>query len=113
MTSAFDQLATAILDGKPATEDDALAVLRAHDDELMDLVAAAGRLRRSGLTAAALAFSARQESGQRWGGETRLDQVLSFAKAYMHPYSKLRSNLSNLNLILRPKNNLIDSEKNC
>ena len=37
---------TPILDGKPATEDDALAVLRAHDDELLDVVAAAGRLRR-------------------------------------------------------------------
>ncbi|HEX5091033.1 MAG TPA: biotin synthase BioB [Nocardioides sp.] len=44
--SSFDQLADAILDGKPATEDDALAVLRAHDDELLDVVAAAGRLRR-------------------------------------------------------------------
>ncbi|MET0524459.1 MAG: biotin synthase BioB [Nocardioides sp.] len=43
---SFDQLASSILDGKPATEDDALAVLRAHDDELIDLVAAAGRLRR-------------------------------------------------------------------
>src|SRR5690242_17411833 len=46
MTSVFDQLATSILDGKPATADDALAVLRAHDDELLELVAAAGRLRR-------------------------------------------------------------------
>lgn len=43
----FDQLATSILEGKPATEDDALAVLRAHDDELLDVVAAAGRLRRA------------------------------------------------------------------
>jgi biotin synthase len=42
----FDQLASSVLDGKPATEDDALAVLRAHDDELMDVVAAASRLRR-------------------------------------------------------------------
>ena len=46
MTSSFDQLASSILDGKPATEDDALAVLRAHDDELLDVVAAAVRLRR-------------------------------------------------------------------
>jgi biotin synthase len=46
MTGSFDQLASAILDGKPATEDDALAVLRAHDDELIDVVAAASRLRR-------------------------------------------------------------------
>ncbi len=46
MTTSFDQLATGILDGKPATEDDALSVLRAHDDELLDVVAAAGRLRR-------------------------------------------------------------------
>ena len=47
MTSSFfDQLADSVLDGKPATEDDALAVLRAHDDELLDVVAAAGRLRR-------------------------------------------------------------------
>jgi biotin synthase len=44
--TSFDQLASSILDGKPATEDDALAVLRAHDDELLDVVAAAGRLRR-------------------------------------------------------------------
>ncbi len=44
--SSFDQLASSILDGKPATEDDALAVLRSHDDELMDVVAAASRLRR-------------------------------------------------------------------
>lgn len=47
MTTTFDQLATSILDGKPATEDDALAVLRANDDELLDVVAAAGRLRRA------------------------------------------------------------------
>ena len=46
MTSFFDQLADSVLDGKPATEDDALAVLQAHDDELLDVVAAAGRLRR-------------------------------------------------------------------
>ncbi len=45
-STSYDQLASAILDGKPATEDDALAVLRAHDDELLDVVAAAGRLRR-------------------------------------------------------------------
>ena len=45
-SSFFDQLADSVLDGKPATEDDALAVLGAHDDELLDLVAAAGRLRR-------------------------------------------------------------------
>jgi biotin synthase len=43
----FDELATSILAGKPATEDDALAVLRAHDDELLDVVAAGGRLRRA------------------------------------------------------------------
>lgn len=43
----FDELATSILAGKPATEDNALAVLRAHADELLDVVAAAGRLRRA------------------------------------------------------------------
>ena len=47
MTTTFDQLATRILDGSAATEADALAVLRAHDDELLDVVAAAGRLRRA------------------------------------------------------------------
>jgi len=46
MTTSFHELASNILEGKPATEDDALAVLRAHDDELLDLVAAASRLRR-------------------------------------------------------------------
>ncbi|HXH77788.1 biotin synthase BioB [Nocardioides sp.] len=47
MTTTFDQLATSILAGTPATEDDALAVLRAGDEELLDVVAAAGRLRRA------------------------------------------------------------------
>jgi biotin synthase len=46
LTTTFDQLASSILDGTPATADDALAVLRAPDDELLDVVAAAGRLRR-------------------------------------------------------------------
>ena len=47
MTTTFDQLATSILAGTPATEDDALAVLRARDEDLLDVVAAAGRLRRA------------------------------------------------------------------
>src|SRR5690242_15092554 len=46
MTSRFDQLADRILAGGSVTEDDALAVLRAEDAELMHVVAAAGRLRR-------------------------------------------------------------------
>jgi biotin synthase len=46
MSAQFDQLATRILDGGAATEAEALAVLRATDAELMDVVAAAGRLRR-------------------------------------------------------------------
>lgn len=47
MTTQFDQLADTILAGGSATEDDALAVLRADDADLMHLVAAAGRLRRA------------------------------------------------------------------
>ena len=47
MSTSFDQLATTILDGGSATQEDALAVLRADDSELMDLVAAASRLRRA------------------------------------------------------------------
>lgn len=47
MTTSYDQLASSILAGKPATEDDALAILRSHDDELLDVVAAAARLRRA------------------------------------------------------------------
>ncbi|EGD40256.1 biotin synthase [Nocardioidaceae bacterium Broad-1] len=46
MTTAFDQLADRILSGGAATADDALAVLRTSDTELMGVVAAAGRLRR-------------------------------------------------------------------
>jgi biotin synthase len=46
MSASFQQLADKILAGTPATADDALAVLRADDAELMDVVAAAGRLRR-------------------------------------------------------------------
>ncbi|MCX2733818.1 biotin synthase BioB [Saccharopolyspora sp. NFXS83] len=47
MTTTFDQLADDVLAGSPATTEDALAVLRAPDDELMSVVAAAGRLRRA------------------------------------------------------------------
>jgi biotin synthase len=46
MSTSFDQLATRILEGGSATEEDALAVLRADDAEVMAVVAAAGRLRR-------------------------------------------------------------------
>ncbi len=44
--SDFDQLAQSILDGGEASPEDALAVLRAHDEELLVVVSAAGRLRR-------------------------------------------------------------------
>ena len=47
MSASFHQLADAVLDGTPATPDDALAVLRADDADLMPVVAAAGRLRRA------------------------------------------------------------------
>jgi biotin synthase len=47
MTTTFHQLAERILAGGAATPDDALAVLRARDEELLDVVAAAGRLRRA------------------------------------------------------------------
>lgn len=46
MTTAFDQLADRILSGGAATAEDAVAVLRTPDSELMSVVAAAGRLRR-------------------------------------------------------------------
>ena len=46
MTTAFDQLADRILSGGAATAEDAVAVLRTPDTELMGVVAAAGRLRR-------------------------------------------------------------------
>ncbi|MGW5642476.1 biotin synthase BioB [Saccharopolyspora sp. NPDC003752] len=47
MNTTFHQLADGILAGVPATPEDALAVLRADDAELMSVVAAAGRLRRA------------------------------------------------------------------
>lgn len=47
MTRSFDQLASSVLAGTPATEDDALAVLRSPDDVLLEVVTAAGRLRRA------------------------------------------------------------------
>ncbi len=46
MTRRFDDLADAVLSGTPATAEDALDVLRSTDDELLDVVAAAARLRR-------------------------------------------------------------------
>jgi biotin synthase len=47
MSATFQQLADDVLAGTPATPEDALAVLRADDAELMSVVAAAGRLRRA------------------------------------------------------------------
>ena len=46
MTRRFDDLASAVLAGTPASSDEVLEVLRASDDELVDVVAAAARLRR-------------------------------------------------------------------
>ncbi|GAA2499578.1 biotin synthase BioB [Terrabacter carboxydivorans] len=46
MTRRFDDLADAVLAGTPATQDDALDVLRATDEELLAVVTAAARLRR-------------------------------------------------------------------
>ncbi|WP_031469784.1 biotin synthase BioB [Sciscionella sediminilitoris] len=47
MRSTFEQLADTILDGTPITPDEALAILRTDDAELLPLVAAASRLRRA------------------------------------------------------------------
>lgn len=46
MPTAFDQLADRILSGGAATAEEAVAVLRTPDADLMGVVAAAGRLRR-------------------------------------------------------------------
>ena len=46
MSSPYDAIADAVLAGSPATEQDALAVLQSGDDELLEVVAAAARLRR-------------------------------------------------------------------
>jgi biotin synthase len=46
MTRRFDDLADAVLAGAAASPEDALDVLRATDEELLPLVAAAARLRR-------------------------------------------------------------------
>lgn len=47
MSATFQQLADAVLAGNPAGPEDALAVLRADDADLMAVVAAASRLRRA------------------------------------------------------------------
>ncbi|WP_374969984.1 biotin synthase BioB [Terrabacter sp. BE26] len=46
MASRHDALADAVLAGRPATESQALDVLQAPDEELLEVVAAAARLRR-------------------------------------------------------------------
>src|SRR6476620_2357236 len=46
MTSRFDDLADAVQAGTPVGVEDALDVLRASDDELLEVVTAAARLRR-------------------------------------------------------------------
>ncbi|WP_427383500.1 biotin synthase BioB [Janibacter sp. G56] len=47
MSTPFATLADAVLAGTPVTEQDALAILRSSDEELLELAAAAGRLRRA------------------------------------------------------------------
>ena len=42
----WHDLATRILDGQVLTEQEALAILQSHDDELLDLLAASFRIRR-------------------------------------------------------------------
>lgn len=44
-TNRWSQLASLVLDGQPVTADQALAVLESDDDQLLDLIAAAYRLR--------------------------------------------------------------------
>lgn len=46
MPSSYAALAESVLAGNPISADDALAILRAPDAEVLDVVAAAGRLRR-------------------------------------------------------------------
>ncbi|WP_375000894.1 biotin synthase BioB [Aeromicrobium sp. CTD01-1L150] len=46
MTEMFHAMASAALAGRPATEQEALAVLRSPDEKILDVVAAASRLRR-------------------------------------------------------------------
>ena len=43
---SYSSLADRVLAGTPATADDAHAILSSSDEELLDLVAAASRLRR-------------------------------------------------------------------
>src|SRR5262249_52339305 len=45
--ASWDDLADRTLQGEPPTRDEALAVLRSRDDELLDLLAAAFRVRRA------------------------------------------------------------------
>jgi biotin synthase len=44
-TNRWSQLASLVLDGQPVTADQALAILESDDDQLLDLIAAAYRLR--------------------------------------------------------------------
>lgn len=46
MIADFDELASGVLEGMPATAEDGLAILASGDDELLDLLAAAFRIRR-------------------------------------------------------------------
>ncbi|MEO7754039.1 MAG: biotin synthase BioB [Terracoccus sp.] len=46
MTRRFDDLAAAVLDGRAVSPEQALDVLQSADDELLDVVSAAARLRR-------------------------------------------------------------------
>lgn len=45
-TPSWDQLASSVLDGTPLEFEQALAILRAPDDDLLDIMAAAYRIRR-------------------------------------------------------------------
>src|SRR5207244_13240961 len=93
--TAFDwpELAERVLSGHQTTQDEALAILRAADDELLEILAAAYKLRR------------------RWFGNTVQLYFLMNAKSGLCPEDCHYCSQSKISMADIPRYNLLSREK--
>ncbi len=92
-TLDWSQLATDVLDGRAVTPDEALAILRSPDEELLDVLAAAYRIRR------------------RWFGNTVQLYFLMNAKSGLCPEDCHYCSQSKVSEAEIPRYNLLSREK--
>ena len=116
MPTPYDVLAHAALAGTPVTADEALAVLRSGDEQVLAVVAAAGRLGQSdetappplehGVAGSVTLYVARKSSSVSPGNPTMMSVVSdtpAIASRNFSAQSKYSSRLYLLNMRLRTR----------